>query len=221
MNETTLAVLKNFANINPNLVFDGSGIIRTVSESKALMAQAELETHPDRELGIYDLSMFLSTLSLIDEPKIDFSSKYMTISDQSGRSSLKYFYADVDLLTTVRKTITMPEVLVEFTLDEKTLGQIKHAASALKQRTLSITPADGALDLTVFEEDNKTSNTFTITVPGKYTKDNFKFVVLIDNLKLISGTYDVELGDKFISHFTKQGTPNLQYWIALEKSSEH
>ena len=40
----------------------------------------------------------------------------------------------------------------------------------------------------------------------------------IANLKMIPGDYAVEMSSKFISRFTHKEM-NVQYWIALEKTS--
>ena len=42
----------------------------------------------------------------------------------------------------------------------------------------------------------------------------------VENLKLITGTYDVSVSSKNISHF-KSKTNNLEYWIALEPESKY
>jgi hypothetical protein len=40
----------------------------------------------------------------------------------------------------------------------------------------------------------------------------------IENLKLLTGDYDVEICEKVVSKFSNQST-NLNYWIALEADS--
>ena len=44
------------------------------------------------------------------------------------------------------------------------------------------------------------------------------FVYNINNLKILTGNYDVEISSKLISKLTNTET-KLQYWIALEPDS--
>jgi hypothetical protein len=41
----------------------------------------------------------------------------------------------------------------------------------------------------------------------------------MENLKLIPGSYDVQVGSKVITKFTSKNL-NLTYWIALESGSK-
>ena len=42
--------------------------------------------------------------------------------------------------------------------------------------------------------------------------------ILVENLKMMSGNYDVSVSSKSISHFQNTKLP-IQYWIALEPDS--
>jgi hypothetical protein len=74
--------------------------------------------------------------------------------------------------------------------------------------------------LTVFDEGNATSNTFTVDVEGSYQSDNFDIIFNIANLKLLPGDYQVEVSSKLISHFVNSES-NVEYWIAVEKTSSY
>ena len=50
------------------------------------------------------------------------------------------------------------------------------------------------------------------------TDKTFKMVFKIENMKMMSGDYDVTVSSKGISHF-KNANSNLEYWIATEASS--
>ena len=41
-----------------------------------------------------------------------------------------------------------------------------------------------------------------------------------ENLKIVPGDYDVDISSKGISHF-KNTSSDLEYWIALEPTSEY
>ncbi len=48
----------------------------------------------------------------------------------------------------------------------------------------------------------------------------YKFWFKVENLKLLSGTYDVGVSSKSISHFVNKNV-DVQYWIALEPESKY
>ena len=221
LNEKTLQVLKNFATINPNIVVDAGDTIRTLSEGKNVFGKATLDSEFPIKFGIYDLNEFLSVLGLVDTPNLEFTDTHVNVSDSSGISKVKYFYTDTDYLTTSTRDIVMPDPEVTFSIGDDTLNKIRRAASALGHSVVSIRPNNGSISLTVFGEDNSTSNTFTVDVEGSYPEDaDFNLILNISNLKLLPGDYKVEISSKLISHFVNQ-TASVEYWIALEKSSKY
>jgi len=220
LNDNTFTVLKNFASIQSNIVIPSGNKIRTISEAKNVMAVAELDQSFDQTFGVYNLDEFLSVMNLVGEPNLDFSDESVTISDQTGRSKVKYFFSSPEILTTVTKDIPMPSCEVSFTLDEATLNKIQRAASVLGHEKMVIEPSDGCIRLTVVDSSDATSNSFSIDVPGQYESEQFSFVINIANLKLIGGNYSVEVSSKLLSHFTNQ-EKNVEYFIALEKSSTY
>lgn len=218
LNDNIIQTLKNFASINQNILIKEGNEIRTIAEARNILAKATLDIEFPGDFGIYDLNEFINVLSLVDTPRLSFNDEYVTVSDSTGRSKIKYFFSASDTLTSPQKDITMPEPDVSFTLDNDTLNKIRRAASALGHTDVSITGKDNVITLSVLESSNTTSNSFSIDVDGEYSIDNFKFILNISNLKIISGDYDVKISSKLISHFINK-TNNVQYWIALEKTS--
>lgn len=220
LNEKTLQVLKNFATINPNIVIQGGNTIRTLSEGKNVFGKAQLEVEFPQSFGIYDLNEFLSVINLVEEPHLSFGDNHVKISDATGLSKIQYFFTDTEYLTTATKDIVMPEPEIRFTLTNETLNKIKRAAAAFGHKVVAVRPNNGSISLTVFDEGNATSNTFTVDVEGTYDSENFDLIFNISNLKLLSGDYQVEASSKLISHFINKES-GVEYWIALEKSSNY
>lgn len=221
LNENTLTVLKNFSGINPNLLIRQGTTVKTISEARNVVATAIVEQEFPQDFGIYDLSEFIGVLSLVDVPRLKFAEEYVTVGDSTGRSKVKYFFSPEETLTTPQKDIIMPESEVKFTLTNDTLNKIKRAASALGHDEVSITGKDGVISLSVVDSQNSTSNAFSIDIDGEYPEGvDFNFVLNISNLKIITGDYDVQISSKRISTF-KHKELNVQYWIALEKTSSY
>jgi len=219
LNENTLSVLKNFSSINQNLLVRQGNTVRTMSEARNVMATAVVETEFPQDFGVYDLNEFIGVLSLVDGPRLSFEEEWVTIGDSTGRSKVKYFFSPEETLTTPTKNINMPDADVKFTLTADTLNKLRRAASTLGHAEVSISGNNGVLSLSVVDGQNSTSNAFSIDIDGEYNQDTkFNFVLNINNLKLLSGDYEVEISSKLISKFAHKEM-NVSYWIALEKTS--
>lgn len=222
LNENTVTMLKNFSNINSNMVFKEGNRISTIAEAKNILATVSLEDAFPKEFGIYDLNEFLGVIHLVDEPDLSFDEKFITVSDSTGRSKIKYFFTDIDMLTKpndtmIEKASAMSDWNIRFDLDNDTLNKIKRAAQTLGHSSMSISANGGTILLTVFDPENSTSNSFSIDVPGTYDSENFNLVINISNLKILPGDYKVELS----SNMSKFTGDKVTYWIALEKSSTY
>ena len=219
LTENTLQVLRNFASIHQNIVIQEGNVLRTVSEAKTVLARSEIDVEFPSSFGVYDLGELLSVLSLVESPRIAFDEKFLTIADGSGRSSVKYFYSDPNILTSSSKDISMPDPDVSFRLDRDTMNKIKRAASVFGHTDVSVTKEDGSIVLTVLNNEDPTANTMKIVVDGSSDLDDFKLIFNINNLKMIDGDYDVYLSSKLISHFVNTES-NVEYWVALQKTSK-
>jgi hypothetical protein len=223
LSSETLAVLKNFASINSNIVFRGGSTIKTMSEAKNILASANVsDQFPDREFGIYDLNEFLGVVSMFDNPELDIDNNFARISQD--RRAVQYFFSDPSILTSPSKDIQMPEPEVKFALGESDLNTIRRAASTLSVSDLVIeySGEGNELKATVTDLADSTSNSFSldlepITLP---TGTPFRFVFSVSNFKILSGDYTVDVSSKLISHLVSESNA-VQYWIALEKSSTY
>ena len=225
LTEYTTQVLKNYSGINSNIVFHTGNVVSTISEARNILSTATIDMEFPSDFGIYDLNEFLGVLSLVDEPQIKIEEKYAVVGDATGRSKIKYFFTDTDMLTApnpsmLEKATAMNDFEVSFTLDQDTLNKIKRAASALGHTSVSVTASSGSIALTVFDPENTTSNTFTIELAGTYESEDFNFILNIQNLKILPGDYTVGLSSKLMSRFTHT-EKNVDYWIALEKTSTY
>lgn len=219
LNEKTLNVLKNFSGINQNLLIQEGNTIKTISEARNVVATAVVEEQFPQKFGIYDLNEFIGVLGLVDEPNLKFAEESVTVSDSTGRSKVKYFFSPEETLTSPTKDVNMPEPDVSFTLDNETLNKLKRAASTLGHSNVSITPSGGGiLSLSVVDNENSTSNTYSIDIDGEYTSSDFNFIISIANLRILPGDYEVKLSRKLITEF-KHKELNVRYWIAVEKTS--
>ena len=221
LSESTLQVLRNFSGINQNILIKTGSNIKTISEARNVVATADVTESFEKDFGIYDLNEFIGVMGLVDTPSLKFEDDFVIVSDSSGRSKVKYFYAAEETLTAPTKDVTMPDADVKFVLDNDTLNRLKKAASTLGHSEVSIQAKDGVLSLSIVEKQNATSNAFSIDIDGEFKQDAvFNFIISISNLKILPGDYEVEISSKLITQFKNKEIP-LKYWIALEKSSTY
>ena len=218
LNQTTQDILKNFSEINTNILIKPGSELNTISTMKNILAKATINESFDSEFGIYDLNEFLSVVSSLDKPELTLQEKHLTISAEGSRSKVKYFYSDPSVIVSPTKEVNMPESDVTFTLSESNLAQLRKMAAILSSPDLAlIGTKDGDVVLKVCDKKNDTSNKFDIIV-GENATANYTFYFKVENLKMISGDYDVAVSSKSIAHFTNTKLP-IQYWIALEPDS--
>jgi len=225
LSNETVTVLKNFSTINQNLVIKSGNSISTMSAMKNIVAKAKVsETFP-RDFAIYDLNEFLAALSLFDKPDLDFkeSSCWMVTEDGSTSKTLKYWYSDPSVVTTLSKEVTMPSCEVSFSLSENILSDIQKAAAVIGVPDMVLTNSKhGGADLKVTDKKNDTANSYSISFDTniKDQDANYSFWFKVENLKLLPATYDVKISSKNISHF-KNTNVDIEYWIALEPESKY
>jgi hypothetical protein len=219
ISQETLSILKNFSQLNSNLLVRPGNVINTVTGAKNVMAQATVQEDFPVEFGIWDLNKFLGTLSLFDSPSCEFGEKSVKISGEGGRA-VTYYYSEPSLLTTINKQVQMPETVINLSLTQSVFADLQRAASVLQLPDLSFTSMDGENILAVVrDKKDPTSNDYSVAV-GDVLGDtpNFEFNFKIDNLKLLPGDYDVEICESVVSSFTNTNI-DVKYWIALETDS--
>lgn len=219
MNTQMLEILRNFGTINSNLVFREGNVVRTVSDAKNVMAKATSPEPMPKEFGIYDINELMSALNLIEGASVSYEDKHLLI--QGENSSIKYFYSDVEMLTSAPdKDIMMPPCEVNFTLTEPVLSGLRKASQAFGHKTVLIeNGGEGKVKLSIVDLKNPSSNAYSVSVSGNFgsVQDTTRLSINIDNLKLVSGDYQVEVSSKLISKFTNT-SKSFEYWIALEKN---
>jgi hypothetical protein len=219
LSNETIEVLRNFGAIQPNIVVNPGSTISTLAEAKHILAEAQIEQSFDSEFGIYDVNEFLSAHSLIEDPELEFLDSHVTL--KSGSASVKYHFADKEILTKKTKDINMPAADMTFNFTDESIQAIRRAASSLSldSPSLSLSVNGGKVVAKVLCSQNPSSNSYSLEVgdySGEENGSDYRFN--IDNLKLIGGDYEVNITNKLISNW-KHKTKNVQYWIALDKST--
>lgn len=215
----TLTILKNFAGINKNLMVRAGNVISTISEAQNILGFATINETIDQDFGIYDLNEFLGSYAMLDSPDLEFEKTSVVMA--SGKSKIRYRFADESILTFPKKKINMPKADLVVEISEDTLNQVRKAASILGNTVASIQKEGDSIVLTVVDPKNSSANTFAIVLEDKTDSTAvFDLQFLIANLKVIPGNYTVSIASKAISHWKHNAEP-IEYYLALEKTSTY
>ncbi len=217
LSESTKEILKNFSEINPNLMIKPGKQLKTISTMKNILATANVSEDFPQDIAIYDLNEFLGVMSLFTKPQFAFDDKSLSIGEEGTSTKSKYYFADPSILTVPQKDVKMPEAEVQFTLTETDLTKVKKAAAMLQLPDIAITSKGSDITLSAIDKKNDTANNFSIKV-GE-TNSKFEFHFKTEHLKMLPGDYNVSISSKLISNFKHKSKP-IQYWIALENTSK-
>ena len=214
LSDETKEILKNFSTINQNLVIKEGSSISTMSAMKNIVANAKVTEKFPKEFAIYDLNEFLAALSLFANPELDFKDDFVLFTEEN--KALKYWYSDPSVVTTPQKEITMPSVEISYKLSSSTLSEVQRAAAVIGAPDMLL--ENGKLKVT--DKKNSTANDYWTSLDVDKNDAEYKFWFKVENLKIIPGTYDVEMSAKKISRF-KNTSVDVEYFIALEPESKY
>ena len=212
LSEQTVSLLKNFASINQNLQFKEGNKLSTISAQKNILVNAEIPESFPSDFAIYDLNKFLGAMSIFQDPELEIGERSMTVGGK-----LNYVFADPSMiLVPPDKELAFPEPEASFTLTNADFTQVIKAASLLGLPHICVVGNGSQITLEATDVNNSASDDYKTEVGT--TNVTFNLVFKIENLKLFSGDYHVELTSKGITKFSHTSN-NLQYFIATESDS--
>jgi len=214
LSKETIAILKNYSSISQNILFTPGNVLKTRSVQNTILSSVTVPDVFPIEFGIYDLTEFLGVLTLFQNPDLEFTEKYVRLSE--GDTSIKVFGAAASLLSVPKKDINFPEVDIEFKLSADTLAMINKTASVLRAPDVSFVGSDGKLTLVVSDKKNDTSNSFNVNIGS--TESTFCINIKVEMLKFLQADYTVAISSKRISRFSADGS-DLVYYVGVESDS--
>jgi len=218
LSENTLNVLKNFASLNQGIVIRPGNVLRTVSENKAVLAEATVEESFPNEFGIYDLHKLLSVVSSNkSSPDISFEKEYLSFTSVG---KIRIRYSDIShILAPPKKSIELPSVDVNLDFTSEIQNWIFSTASILKAPNIVVKCNGEGEDINILAMDVKGEIVDDASVKVNGESDTaFQAVFKVENLKILPGAYKVEISSSGVSKFTNE-SKNVSYWIAIEKGS--
>ena len=210
----TLAILKNYAAINQNIQFKQGKNLSTISPQKNILTSAEIGEDIPQTFAIYDLNKLLGTMSAYDKtPELTFEENRLLIE------RTKYTYGDPAMLVLPpEKKLDFPDPEIKFKMPKDKYDMCLKMAQILSLPEL-VVQGDGSK---IFLVATDTNNSSTDEHPEEVgtTDKKFQMVFKIENMKLLSGGYQVGISSKGIAHFSHEHS-KLEYWIATEQNSNY
>ena len=170
LSENVLSVLKSFSSINQSIVIKPGDKLRTISNQKTIMAEANLDMKFDSTAAVYDLARFLATVSLFEKPDLTFNEKTIAIAE--GKKRVNYTLAEPSMIVQPpENVINMPACEVEVDLSWSNVNEVLKAAAVLQLPEVSFTGKDGEVTLEALDSKNPTTDRYGVSV-GE-TENNF------------------------------------------------
>ena len=228
VSESTLTILKNFAQINPSLLFPQGNHLSTLSPKKNILAKATItDTIPDR-FAIYDLNQFLDVVSLFKEPEFDIQPQHVVIKNGSGHLS-KYFFADESMIEDVPdKDMSINAPVVDVSITDVQLKSDIQAARVMSVPHITVESKDTnqkeggqVILLKACNIQDAGSNTWELEIGDLPTHHKFRYIFSVENLRLLPGNYNLQISKEGVAQFTLIPSKDVVYWIATEHESKY
>lgn len=219
ISEHTISVLNNFSAINQCLIINPGDVLKTVSTQKNVMASAKLPDKFPQEAGIYNLSRFISTLSLFNSPpNLDFN-KNTVVIDGNNRQ-INYALSETSLMISPPdKDFDMENPMMEFKVSWENIQNLQKAASVLNLPMIEFACQDNIYSMRTLDTGNPTSDTYEEIISEdnvvQQATSDFKVSIRTENMKILPSEYNVRIKDN-ICRFTSDEL-NVVYWMSIER----
>ena len=215
LSSDTVNVLKNFADINQNILVKSGTKLTTISTMKNILAEADISDNIPQEFAIYDLPEFLRAIDMFQKPSLNFDGEsHVEIAE--GKQKVKYFFADKSVIVAPTKSITMPDTFVSFTFTKEMFEKVMKGINTLGLPDVAVVGDGTSIKMIATDKKNKSSNTYAVDICE--SDKTFTAYFKAENFKMVTDDYDVAVSSQKISHFVNRTKP-VQYWIALEPDS--
>lgn len=214
LSNETLNVLKNFSSIYSGIQFKQGNTLSTMSSGKTVLAKAVLKDAFPQEFCIHDLNQFLSVNSLFKDTA-DLEFEDANVIFKNGRTKIKYRMAQKEMIV-IPPASEIPIVDPEctFTLTADDYAWIMKTSNVLSSPNIAVMSDGEKIEILSFDAKDNSAHTNSIEV-GEGNGKSYRIVFKTENIKMLDGSYDVQISFKGFGHF-KNTKDDIQYWVAFE-----
>ncbi|MGZ4849778.1 MAG: DNA polymerase [Candidatus Bathyarchaeia archaeon] len=223
LDNETIDILRNFANINPSIMVKKGNAIKTISLTQSVIAKATLAQKFGTEFAIYDLPGFISAMSMFENPSLDFSNENYVVltNEQDTHQSIRYFFADPStIIKPPEKEMPTPDTNIKFQLTTATLADIIKAVSVLNLPELAFIGDGKQISVQAIDSKNPSSNLYKKVI-GESSAE-FQAIFKTENIKMMKNDYNVSIAapkGKAVPGVAYFNSPSVDYWIVVEAHS--
>lgn len=215
--DKTLDIFKNFAGINSGMILKKGTKQSTIAPDDAIYVEATLTDDFPSDFGLYELPKFLTNLSLLESPELEFGGNVVEMRDKDGLT-LTYRGCSPELIHAPSEKaaalkIDNPDVSLALSVSQ--IQKLLKVAAVNTFTHLTIFGSNGKLGVKVSDRASDTSNTGVMEL-GEWTQNtDFECVFKVEQLKIIPQNYNVTIMKDSFAIFQNQDN-TLKYVIALE-----
>lgn len=212
----TLSILKNFSQINQSLIFQKGNVVSIFNPSRTVIAKSTLSVDFPQRFAIFDLSRFISVLSLFSDPDLIFKDGYVQI--KSGKTSVKYVFAEESLIEAPpSKEVELTDIDIVFDLSKDIFANMQKAAATLQLPDVRFLPDGKNITINVTNTKNPTGDEYNVDVPANLNNSKDGAVFDYERLRFIPDDYEVSIVSKYAGHFKAKNIP-VEYWVGTKVS---
>lgn len=204
LTETTVEILKNFANINNQATFKSGYAQRACNPNRNFIADVELTEPLPVDCSLYELNRLLGIIDTCKGsslPTVAFGEKSLVVEHDHGEVTIPYAHNDVVAKVPDRQ-FHMEKLYATFDLPLALWNKIKRTAAVLQTTSLHIILNEAnVLTLKLVNDRDKggdSSGSASYNMPNTRVEDNAEpntWAVKFDVLELLPGDYTVTVGE--------------------------
>ncbi len=220
LSDQTLTILKNFAAINQGIVIKPGNVLRTVSLTHSLMAEATVPDYFDRKIVLYDLSKMLAIIQ--SSPDIEIEDNQLVLIGMGGKAKTYIRFSFEGAI--VQPPASQPKVddyELKFELLKNQFQWIMQTASILKCPTIIFSGDKETGEVKVSPQDHKgvDVDSGSLSIGSTNLNEDIKVVIKLEDMKMIPGTYEVSVSKEGLAKFEMKevgANTSITYWSAGE-----
>lgn len=214
LSEQTVEILKNYATLNQSLQIRKGSELTTITPTKTVFASTRVVESFPFDCVILDLPKLLSKLSLYRDCDLEFEESGLRIVSVDKRHAdfIRHGSPRSAILPPADKKIHMPEPKHEFDISQDDL-QWQRKSAGISGSQHMVFRGDGKKVYLQSTDMKNDSSDMSSTEIGT-TTEKFKYVLMLENWKMLDGSYHVKLADK-MAKFEHKDKP-IEYYISTE-----
>ena len=227
LSKETIETLKKIYEVNQGIKFvEDEDVLKVKSTDNSLLVSAPIKEKFPRDFYVYDLREFLSVLSIIPEPKLDFSSdNYLLVQSDDGKQKLRYLESDPQFVTSYTdKEPKLPSVDFTVKVSEDQFASVMKAAQTMKLEFVGFLCDGETISFAAFQKNNgddNMTNNFSIEMLDGDTEFSMFYKIDSQNIGVLlnEGDLTFEVSEKKISKVTAES--GKVFWISMNANSKY